>query len=538
MAGSAGSRLRSKRCWQSVCARARASGPTVAATNCVERPGASALSFAQEQFWLLEQFDPGSRVNIRAHNLRLFGRLDVVAMGRALAEVLRRHEVLRTRFPSSDGRPVCRVLAPPEASSAVVDLRSLPEDARQTEARRLAAEELARPFDLENGLPVRWMLLRLGDADHVLLWTAHHIVFDGWSATVLRRELAAIYGAFLRGEHSPLPDPPLQFAQFAARQRDRFAGNTLEQAFSFWREYMAGAPPVLELTTDWPRPATRTERAGRITTTFETPLVRSLKELGRREGATLFMTLLAAFQTLLARSTGTFDIVVGCPVACRDDPVLENLIGPFINTLPIRAVLEPSMSFRTLLAQTRTRALEALAHSSVPFEKLVEELRPERSLAHAPLFQILFQLRNLPESAAEFPGITASPFAVDPGVTSVDLSIELRETTEGLCCSLDYSLDLFDCETARRLVQWYRILLEAVAADPHRPIDDLELLTRVERNQVLCDWNATTLDLPFETVRTDYSRSRPRGRQTRSPWCFPTWRATAPWQPASLPMPS
>ncbi len=256
---------------------------------------------------------------------------------------------------------------------------------------------------------------------------------------------------------------------------------------------------MLELPTDQPRSATRSERAGRITTTFGTPLVRSLKELGRREGATLFMTLLAAFQTLLARSTGTFDIVVGCPVACRDDPILENLIGPFINTLPIRAVLEASMSFRTLLGQTRTRALEALAHSSVPFEKLVEELRPERSLAHTPLFQILFQLRNLPESAAEFPGLTASPFAVDPGVTPVDLSIELRETTEGLSCSLDYSLDLFECETAHRLVQWYRILLEAVAADPDRPIDDLELLTQVEREQVLRDWNATTLDLLFET---------------------------------------
>ena len=266
---------------------ARASGPAVAATNRVERPGGSVLSFAQEQFWLLEQFDPGTRVNIRAYNLRLIGRVDVVAMGRALAEELRRHEVLRTCFPSDDGRPVCRVLAAPEASSVVIDLSNLPKDARQAEARRLAAEELARPFDLENGLPVRWMLLRLGDADHVLLWTAHHIVFDGWSATVLRRELAAIYGAFVRGEQSPLPDPPLQFAEFAARQRDRFSGKSIEQALSFWRAYMAGAPPVLELPADWPRPATRTERAGRITTTFGTPLVRSLKELGRREGATL-----------------------------------------------------------------------------------------------------------------------------------------------------------------------------------------------------------------------------------------------------------
>ena len=236
-----------------------------------------------------------------------------------------------------------------------------------------------------------------------------------------------------------------------------------------------------------------------MTATFDASLVCGLKNLCGRESVTLFMTLLAAFQTLLARTAGKRDIVVGCPVAGRDDPLLEDLIGPFINTIPFRAVLDLSTSFRALLRQSRTRVLEALAHSDVPFEKLVEELRPERSLGHGPLFQVFFQLRNLPQHEAGFPGLKATPFVVDPGVTPFDLSLELWETTNGLSGSLEYSLDLFERETATRLLNRYRRLLEAVVADPDAPIEDVQLLTQVEQDQVLRDWNATELDLPFET---------------------------------------
>ena len=420
-------------------------------------------------------------------------------MNRAVVEVIRRHEVLRTCFPSEAGRPIRRVLPPPEACDAVADLRSLPAGVREAEAQRLAAEERTRPFSLEHGPPVRFMLLRLDDLDHVLLWTVHHIAFDGWSAEVFRHELAAIYGAFARGEPSPLPEPPIQYAEYAARQRAGLRDQALERLIAFWRRHLAGAPPVLDLPADRPRPARRTERAGRLRSTFGAALVHNLKDVGRRDGATLFMTLLTTFQVLLARTAGTFDIVVGFPIAGRNDPALEDLIGPFINTLAFRAELDSSLSFRALLEQTRSRVLDVLAHSELPFERLVEELSPERSLGHAPLFQVFFQLRNVPKREVEFPGLFMSPFQVDPGVTPFDLSLELWESANGMNCSLDFSLDLFDRATARRLVDRYRLLLEAVAAGPGRPIEDFPLMAPVERVQVLNDWNATAVDLPFET---------------------------------------
>jgi amino acid adenylation domain-containing protein len=476
--------------------RPRSSGVTTGRSG---DAGEAPLSFAQERFWILQQFDPGSVVNNRACNFRLTGQLDVVAMGRAVVEVVRRHEVLRTCFPSDSGRPVPRILPPPEAPPAVVDLRGVPAVAREAMARRLAADERERRFDLEGDRPVRAVLLRLEETDHVLLWTVHHIAFDGWSAEVLRYELAALYGAFVRGEPSPLSEPPLQYAEYALRQRERLRGEMLERPIAFWRKQMAEAPPVLNLLTDRPGPAERTERGGRLTAMLDAPLVRALKDLGRGEGATLFMTLLAAFQALLGRIAGTSDIAVACPVAGRNDPALEDLIGPFINTLPFRTKLEESTSFRTLLSRTRTHVLEALAHSDVPFEKLVEELKLERLAGNGPFFQVFFQLRNFPEREVEFPGLSASPFVVDPGLTPFELALELWETRAGLACSLDYSLDLFERQTASRLVDRYRALLKAVVADPDQPIEDVPLFTDLERDQVLRGWNATALDLPFET---------------------------------------
>ena len=398
------------------------------------------------------------------------------------------------RWPSGKPCPAATGRASP-----ITDLRGLPDDTRQAAAQRLAAEELAVSFDLETRLPFRTKLLRLSDSDHILLWTVHHIAFDGWSAQLLRHELATNYGAFLRGEPSPLPELPVQYTQHAAQERKRMHGDRLERSLAFWRENLAGVPLTIALPADRFRPAQRTDRGGRLTASIDAPLVRALKDIGRRQGATLFMTMLAAFQALLARVTGTTDVVVGCPVAGRDDPSLENLIGPFINTIPLRGDLAGNPSFHTLVQRTQSRVLEALTHSDVPFEKLVEALRPERSPGLGPLFQVFLQIRNYPELAADFPGLEVSTFVVDPGVTPFDLSVDLWETPDGLGCSLDYSLDLFEMETASRLLDRFRNLLEAVAKNPDQPIDDVPLLTSVERNQVLRTWNATALELPFET---------------------------------------
>ena len=320
-----------------------------------------------------------------------------------MVEIIRRHEVLRTCFPMDAGRPVRRVLPNPGAFAAPVDLRGLPIDKREVVAQRLATEEMARPFKLQNDPPVRCSLLCLGEADHILLWTTHHIVFDGWSGEVLGRELAAIYGAFALGKPSPLSEPPLQYAQYAARQRERMRGERLEGALAFWREHMAGAPSVLELPTDLPRPATKTERGGRVTATFDASLVWGLKDLCGREKVTLFMTLLVAFQALLARTAGTRDIVVGCPVAGRDDPVLEELIGPFINTLPLRTVLDLSASFRALLRQSQPRVLEALG---VPMSRLKSWSRssgPSDRSDTARFFRFFFSSAIYPGTKRGFP---------------------------------------------------------------------------------------------------------------------------------------
>ncbi|MBW3655532.1 MAG: non-ribosomal peptide synthetase, partial [Gemmatimonadetes bacterium] len=361
----------------------RAAGATLDDTPVLRRRRADSLplSFAQERLWFLEQMEPGSAAYNIPAALRLTGTLDEQALRGALGEIVRRHEALRTTFTAANGAAVQVVHPPAEVPLPVRDLGELPEPAREAEVLRLAGEEAARPFDLERGPLFRAGLLRLRKPEYVLLLTMHHSVGDGWSLGILYRELSTLYAAYREGRPSPLAELPIQYADFALWQREHLRGKVLETQLAYWRARLAGAPALLELPTDRPRPAVRSHQGARVRRSLPGELARALKSLAQRDGATLYMVLLATFQTLLSKYSGQEDVVVGSPVAGRARPEVEGLIGFFANTLVLRAEISGDPSFRALLGRVREATLEAYEHQEVPFERLVEELHPERSLA-------------------------------------------------------------------------------------------------------------------------------------------------------------
>jgi amino acid adenylation domain-containing protein len=454
------------------------------------------LSFAQERLWFLDQLEPGNPAYNRPVALRLIGSLDVGALERALSEVLRRHGVLRATFSSEDGRPT-QTIAPTEPLSLpVVDLGELSSTGRESQARRLAIEEAQRPFDLSQSPLLRATLLRLDSEEHILLLVIHHIAFDGWSASVLTEEIAALYEAFSTGKPSPLPELPVQYADFAHWQREWLQGEVLEAQLSYWRERLADAPPLLDLPTDHPRPAIQTYRGACESLTLPPYLVEPLRALSQREGVTLFMTLLGAFQVLLHRYTAQDDIVVGSPVAGRTRIETEGLIGFFINTLVLRTDLSGDPTFRELLGRVREVALGGYAHQDLPFEKLVEELQPERDLSHTPLFQVMLNLENIPAEDVETASLRIEEFEFDSGVAQFDLALEIVTRGEGLFCSLKYNADLFDEGTIERMLGHYQTLLQGIVADPNRRLSELPLLMESERHQMLVTWNDTRAEYP------------------------------------------
>jgi amino acid adenylation domain-containing protein len=472
----------------------------------VERrpPSAPAvLSFGQERLWFLDQLDPGSPAsNIPSAN-RLEGPLDEAALESALSEVVRRHEALRTTFPPVAGAPVPRVSPPSPVVLPRVDLSALPSPGiSETEALRLAAEESLRPFDLARGPLLRAVLVRLDARDHLLLVNQHHIVSDGWSLGIFQRELAALYEAFAAGAPSPLAEPAVQYADFAAWQRRRLSGPVLESRLAWWRERLTPPPPVLELPTDRPRPAVESFRGGRQPLTVPAELTAALTALGRERGATLFMTLLAGFQALLGRLTGQDDLAVGTPVAGRSRVEVEDLIGLFINTLVLRTDLGGDPTFGETLARVRETALGAYAHQELPFERLVQELRPERALGHSPLFQVLFILQNVPSGEVAASGLTLRRLDVHHGVSRFDLTLSVTENGEsgesggGLLGYLEYKTDLLDAATAARWLGHLGTLLAGAAAAPDRRLSELPLLTGAERRQILVDGNDTATEIP------------------------------------------
>jgi amino acid adenylation domain-containing protein len=445
-----------------------------------ETGGPFPLSFSQQRLWFIDRMEPENTAYNLPEALRLAGRLDVPVLVQVLSEIVRRHEALRTTFGVVEGKPVQRVTPSAPVAVPLVDLSALSEAAREAEARRLATEEAREPFDVPRGPHLRVRLLRLGESEHAVLFTTHHIVSDGWSMGVLVRELGVLYMAFSEGKPSPLPELPIQYPDFADWQRRRLAGEVFEEHLRFWREALSGAPQVLDLSADRPRPAVQTHRGAAIRTVF--PRV----ETGGNE--TLFMVLLAAFGAFLARHAGQEDLLVASPVANRTRIETEGLIGFFVNTLTLRVDLRGAVTFRDLLARVRETTLGAYAHQALPFERIVEELQPARDLSRPPLVQVTLALQNAPAGNLELPGLTLAPLEIAAETSQMDLSVEAAETPEGLAASWRFNADLFDEATVRRMAERFRVLLEGIAADPGRPLRDLPLLPDAERDQVLHEW--------------------------------------------------
>jgi len=460
------------------------------------RDGALPLSFAQERLWVLDRLDPGSGAYAMPFAFRLTGALDVDALGRALDAVVERHESLRTVFTDAEGRPAQRVLPAAPVPLPQADLSGLPEAERTARARERAAEEARRGFDLEAGSLFRAGLLRLAADEHVLLLSLHHAVGDGWSMGVLFHDLSALYAAFSRGEPSSLAAPALQYADFAVWQRGWLAGEVLDRQLAFWRGRLAGAPPALELPTDRPRPAAWDPDGAMHPFAISAEVRRALEGLARKEGATPFMVLLAAWQLLLAKYAGEDDVVVGTPIAGRTHRATEEMVGLFVNSLALRTDLGGDPTFRELLKRVRRETLDAYAHQDLPFEKLVEELAPERSLDRNPVFQVFFALQNAPAAELELPGVGAEVLPTGAFAAKFDLSLGMYEQGEGFAAGLGYATALFDAATAARMAEHFGALLERIAADPDARLSGVSLLGAEEREAVLGGWNATDAPRP------------------------------------------
>jgi amino acid adenylation domain-containing protein/non-ribosomal peptide synthase protein (TIGR01720 family) len=445
------------------------------------------LSFSQERLWFLAQLEPESVAYNVSMGLRLTGELDVRSLERALREIERRHEVLRTTFASFAGEPVQIIHEGTHLGIVVEDLQGLPEGEREGVARREAEVEARRPFDLGTGPLLRARLLRLAPDDHVLLIVLHHIVTDAWTRGILNRELAALYESFHAGRPPRLPELPVQYADFAAWQRRWLQGAVAKRLGDYWKKQLAGAPAAIELPLDRPRPPVQSAHGGRRSLDLPLALARPLAELSRRENVTLFMSLLSAFAVQLYRSTHQGDLVIGTPVANRTRPETEGLLGLFVNTLVLRVQLGDDLTFRDLLVRVREVCFAGYAHQEMPFERLVQELAPERDLSRAPLFQVMFAYQSEPSEALRLPGLELRPFRADTGTSKFDLLLAVTQGPEALHALFEYASDLFDGATIERMLGHFRVLLEGIAADPDRRLRDLPLLPEPER-QLLAAW--------------------------------------------------
>ncbi|MCG3148788.1 MAG: D-alanine--poly(phosphoribitol) ligase subunit 1 [Verrucomicrobiae bacterium] len=465
--------------------------------------GPATLSFTQEALWFLDKLVPNSLAYVIPLAVRLSGSLNLAALQRSFGEIVRRHEVLRTVFEAPEGKPIARVLPAQEWSLPVVDLPGCPEAQWEAEIKRLVEEESRRPFDLTRDLMMRTKLFRLAPTEHVLTVMMHHIASDGWSVEVLLKELSALYEADCANRPAQLPELPLQYAGHVIRQRQRLRGPVMQQQLEYWRTALAGAPPRLDLPIDKPRPPVQTMNGWRVQEVFSPALLAGLQELSRREKASLFMTLLAAFQVLLHRYTQQEDILVGTPVACRNRPEVENLIGCFVNTAVIRGKLTGATTFREVLASAREATFGALANQEFPLELLVKELQPERDLAYAPLFQVMFVANNYEESLREMAGLKLTPVEAVAPAAPVDLTLYFEAIKDGLAIQLEFNTDLFEPASIGRMFGHYRTLLEGIVANPAQPIGELPLLPAAEKRQILVEWNDSYLKFRDEQTLAD-----------------------------------
>ncbi len=460
--------------------------------------GPAPLSFAQQRLWFLDQLEPGNAAyNIPTAIIHLRGTLNAPALEKSLLEIITRHEGLRATFLLVDDRPAQQMVQPDWRMNRV-DLNHIAEEKRPREVRQLAVEDARTPFNLSTGPLVRATLLHLTGVEHVLLLTTHHIVSDGWSIGVFYRELAALYEAFSAGKSSPLPELPIQYADYAVWQQAWLRGQTLKNQLAYWQQQLAGAPPVLRLPTDHARPPQSGHHPSRrFLFSLPSELSARLEQLSRENDATLFMTLLSAFYVLLHRYTRQADISVGSPIANRNRSEIEALIGFFVNTLVFRAELSGGLTYRELLSVVRQTALDAYAHQDLPFEKLVEALDPERDLSLSPFFQVMFVLQNAPMPALQMKDLSMSVSEVDSGTAKFDLILEMVENPTGFSGSIEYDTTLFEAETIARMAGHFQTLLAGIAANPDVKIVALPLLTTAERQQLLLDWNRTGKDYPL-----------------------------------------
>ncbi|HEY2739060.1 MAG TPA: condensation domain-containing protein, partial [Thermoanaerobaculia bacterium] len=457
----------------------------------VARTGDLLLSFAQQRLWFLHQLDPQSPAYNVLLSLLLEGPLDVEALALSLSAVVRRHEALRTRFPLVDGRPVQAIDPAVPQELPVVDLRGLAAAARRPEVQRLGLEDALRPFDLSRGPLLRASLLRLEDQSWVTLFALHHIVGDGWSTGVLAREISAVYRELLTGDDPGLPDLAIQYADFASWQREWLAGPVLAAEIDHWRGHLHGIPPVLELPLDRPRPPLQSFRGTARHFHLPGSLAEGLRVFCRGGGVTLFMALLSSFQALLSRLAGQELFAVGTPIAGRNRLETEGLIGFFVNTLVLRADVAGNPACDELLRRVRRDTLEAYAHQDLPFEKLVEELAPERNLAHAPVCQAMLVLQNTPSQELSIPGVSSTSILFGTSTAQLDLTWTLTETDSGLAGLVVYSTDLFDGTTVERWIGQFAAVLAAVVADGEIAVADLPLLGSAERHQIVCEWSGS-----------------------------------------------
>jgi amino acid adenylation domain-containing protein len=458
------------------------------------RGGLLPVSSAQQRLWFMDRMDPGRSTYNIGLGVRFRGPLDESAMGRALDVLVSRHESLRMRIVESEGSPVTEILTDVGAQLAVADLGDLVAEVREREMRRLQAECLRAPFDLSNGPLSRFLLICLAPDEHVLVFSMHHAASDGWSLKIAIDETCRIYETLAAGGTPELPALPVQYVDFAGWEREQLHAGRMAAHFAYWKQQLAGAPAVLEMPFDRPRPAVQSLRGSRQVRHFEAELLQSLKERSRQEGATLFMTLLAAWQVVLHRYSGQDDITVGSPVANRNQPVLQNLIGCLVNNVALRGNLAGNPRFTEYLAQVKRATLDAFEHAELPFDAVIDGLNPQRSASHAPLFQVLFTLMSFPTRVAPPAGLTIELVDGDTGASRFDLTIELVERDGRLRADYEYATDLFDETTIARLHTHFETLLAAVVADPSRTIRDLPLLSRGEQRLLLEDWNDTGLE--------------------------------------------
>jgi amino acid adenylation domain-containing protein len=475
--------------------RALAEGSTPADRPLVRVPRDEPLptSFAQQRIWFLDQLEPGCISYHIPSVVRLEGQLDIPALERALNEVVRRHEILRTTLVPVGGIPRQVIAEQLELPLAVEDLSVLPENEREPRALLRLREHVEQPFDLARGPLVRAGLLRLSEREYIAIVTMHHAISDGWSIGILVRELSRLYESFHLGEPSPFPELAIQYADYAASQRTQLRDEGLQAQLDYWTSQLAGVPH-LDLPTDRPRPPLASQRGGQRISTLPKATIDAASALGRRQGATLYMTLLAAFQVLLHRYSGQEDIAIGSPIAGRTRPELDGLIGFFVNTLVLRGDLSGNPSFLELLLRVRRKAIEAFGRQDVPFERLVNIVSPQRDGSRPPLFQVMFALQNMPMPVLRAPQLLVTPLELPTTTSKFDLTLFAMEVADGLRLTMEYSTDLFDAATVDRMLAHYQILLEEMVAQPGLPIGAIPILTPEERSQVLVKWNTPALD--------------------------------------------